>query len=197
MARMSPNYTPPNHIVIFFETSWNLAHNWRSIWPTQRTFLWSNWTKFVKVINFFLNQHFEFFQLGVVMLNNACPIALRITEIHEVSGLPTIYKQSTITGTTPLFFIHQCYQFICYTYKLFQIAYKTFYSTQNHSHHNYLTRTSQRNLQLPNSTTAAGHHSRVSYQCASLWKGMSNWTRAFCRLEVFRPALKQHLVDLL
>ena len=56
---------------------------------------------------------------------------------------------------------------LLYGYKLLLIAYKTFYSTQTHSHHKYLTHASQHNLELPSSTTAAGHR-RVSYQCASL-----------------------------
>ena len=32
-------------------------------------------------------------------------------------------------------------------YKMLLIAYKTFYSTQTHLHHNYLTRASQNNLE--------------------------------------------------
>ena len=42
-------------------------------------------------------------------------------------------------------------------YKLLLKTYKTFYSTQTHSHHNNLTRASQHNLELPSLTTAAGH----------------------------------------
>ena len=53
-------------------------------------------------------------------------------------------------------------------YKLLQIAYKTFYSTQTHI---YLTRASQHKMQLLSSTTAAGHR-KVGYQCASSWNGL-------------------------
>ena len=70
-----------------------------------------------------------------------------------------------------------------YKHKLLLIAYKTFYSIQTHSHHNYLPRASQHNLELPSSTAGAGHR-RVSYQCASLENGLPveiellGWRRA-------------------
>ena len=101
--------------------------------------------------------------------------------------------------TKPLFLessvlpVHLLYKYK-YKYKLLVIAYKTFYSTQTHSHHNYLTRASQHNLEIPSSTTAAGH-SRVSYQCASLWNGLPGWIRSIGVEERFRHALRQHLLD--
>ena len=52
-------------------------------------------------------------------------------------------------------------------FKCLGIAYKAFYSTQSHSHRNYLTRALPNNLKLPVSTTPAGP-CRVSYYFISL-----------------------------
>ena len=106
-----------------------------------------------------------------------------------------IYKQSTTAHTKPLF-LESSVLPVHLLIKLLLIAYKTFYSTQTHSHHNYLTRASQHNLQLPSSITAAGHR-RVSYQCASLWNGLPGWICAIEVEEGFKHALRQHLLDLL
>ena len=72
-----------------------------------------------------------------------------------------IYKQSSMAYTKPHFTCSSVLPVhLLYKYKRLLIAYQTFYSTQTHSHHNYLTRASQHNLDLPSSTTAAGHRTQ-------------------------------------
>ena len=84
---------------------------------------------------------------GKTYLDQNCLLQKRIARI--------IYKQSTTAHTRPLFLDSSILP-IYLLYKLLLISYKTFYSTQTHSHHNNLTRASQHNLQLPSLTTAAG-----------------------------------------
>ena len=93
-----------------------------------------------------------------------------------------IYKQFTMTYTRPVFlFINITSSFAMQIQIVFNCL-QNFLLDPN-SHHNYLTRVSQHNLQSPSSATAAGHR-RASYRCTSLWNdcriefALLGWRRA-------------------